>query len=163
MRWACGYDEEQRKHIQNSDIKHISEAPCQTKEMGNTNATTKQPGAVSISGMNRRVLLGSLASIPASCTIMVHASNAGPRTSYISEGGSWVYSIPPYPNRYCSNRKRPLSYLHTSLSTAALSRKRLASAVISRARRRVQVSYLLKEQSCTSISIFTSPSRLALS
>jgi hypothetical protein len=46
------------------------------------------PGQCRIRGMNGRVLLGTLASILASCT-MVHASNAGPHTGYISEGGSW--------------------------------------------------------------------------
>jgi len=37
--------------------------------------------------MNRPVLLGSLASTSASCTI-VHDSNAGTQTGYLSEDGS---------------------------------------------------------------------------
>lgn len=127
-------------------------SPCQTKEMGNTYATTKQPRAVSVvlavgTFGFCSVHWSALPLLVRWCTIRMPAHR--PTTTA---------KVPPGPMRYYPTRIRPLPHLKTSLSTADLSRKRPSSAVISCDRCHVQVSYLLKQPPCTS----KSPHRLAL-
>jgi hypothetical protein len=96
----------QRKRKRNSDVKPISDVTLPNQGDGKylCNYETAQGSECRIGGRNLRVLLGSLVSTAASCT-MVHDSNACPQTDYYSEGSSRPNEILPYQNTTASPSK----------------------------------------------------------
>jgi len=134
-------------------------SPCQTKDIRNTNATYETDVLAVCTGGFCSVHWPALLLRVQQFTIRMPGHRLATLATVVHGSTRFLQTQ----SEHYPNRIRTLPHLHASRSTAALSRKRPVSAVISRDRCRVQVSYLLQEPSCTSKSPFTSPYRLTLS